>query len=84
MLKMRSVMNAKHSTQTTTTGETSEFFVSAAHIAKRYQVTSRAVLLWAAQGIVPSIRIGNKTVRFNPVAVRAAIEGTTRREGAQL
>lgn len=81
MLKMLRVMNAKHST---TTGEPSEFFVSADHIAKRYQVTSRAVLLWAAQGVIPSIRIGNKTVRFNPVAVRAAIEGTTRREGGAV
>jgi hypothetical protein len=62
----------------TTTGEPSEFFVSADHIAKRYSVTSRAVLLWAAQGVIPSIRIGNKTVRFNIVAVRAALEGGQR------
>lgn len=52
-----------------------ETYVSADIIAKRYSVTSRAVLLWAAQGIIPSIRIGNKTVRFNLAAVRAAIEG---------
>ncbi|PAZ05195.1 MAG: hypothetical protein CAK88_08925 [Verrucomicrobiia bacterium AMD-G2] len=58
-----------------TTGEPSEIFVSAEVIAKRYSVTSRAVLLWAAQGIIPSIRIGNKTVRFNVIAVSAALEG---------
>lgn len=67
----------------TPTGEPSEFFVSADHIAKRYSVTSRAVLLWAASGIIPSIRIGQKTVRFNPVAVRAAIEGTSVKGGAR-
>jgi hypothetical protein len=75
MLRMGSVM---HLTHPTTTGEPSEFFVSADHIAKRYSVTSRAVLLWAAQGVIPSIRIGNKTVRFNIVAVRAALEGGQR------
>ena len=61
-----------------TTGEPSEIFVSAEVIAKRYSVTSRAVLLWAAQGIIPSIRIGQKTVRFNIVAVRSALEGGQR------
>ncbi|MFM2221098.1 MAG: hypothetical protein RLZZ553_846 [Verrucomicrobiota bacterium] len=62
-------------THPTTAGEPSEKFVSAEVIAKRYSVTSRAVLQWAAQGIIPSIRIGNKTVRFNTIAVRAALEG---------
>lgn len=55
--------------------EPNETFVSAEVVAKRYNVTSRAVLLWAAQGIIPSIRIGTKTVRFNLAAVRAAVEG---------
>lgn len=55
--------------------ERSEKFVSAEDVAKRYKVTSRAVLLWAAQGIIPSIRIGTKTVRFNMAAVRAKLEG---------
>lgn len=55
--------------------ERAETYVSADIIAKRYSVTSRAVLLWAAQGIIPSIRIGNKTVRFSLLAVRSAIEG---------
>lgn len=75
MLKMRSVMNATHSI---TTGEPSEKFVSAEDVAKRYKVTSRAVLQWAAQGIIPSIRIGTKTVRFNIAAVRTALEGGNR------
>lgn len=68
----------------TTAGEQSEIFVSAEVIAKRYSVTSRAVLLWAAAGVIPCVRIGQKTVRFNPAAVRAAIEGTTKREGGAV
>lgn len=72
MIKMGSVM---HLTHPTTAGEPNEKFVSAEVIAKRYSVTSRAVLQWAAQGIIPSIRIGNKTVRFNTAAVRTALEG---------
>jgi hypothetical protein len=55
-------------------GEPSETFVSAEVVAKRYGVTSRAVLLWAAQGIIPCVRIGPKTVRFSLGAVRAVVE----------
>jgi hypothetical protein len=72
MLRMGSVM---HLTHPNTTGEQSEKFVSAEDVATRYKVTSRAVLQWAARGIIPSIRIGKKTVRFNIVAVRVALEG---------
>ena len=49
--------------------------VTAEQVAKYFNVSSRAVLLWAAQGIIPHIRIGTKTVRFNMGAVRAAVEG---------
>ena len=62
-------------THPTTASEPNEKFVSAEVIAKRYSVTSRAVLQWAAQGVIPKIRIGNKTVRFSMEAVRAALEG---------
>lgn len=69
---MGSVMKV---TSPTPKGEPSEIFVSAEVIAKKYSVTSRAVLLWAAQGVIPSIRIGQKTVRFSPSAVKRALEG---------
>lgn len=59
-----------------TTGEPSEKqFVSAEVVAKKYSVTSRAVLQWADQGIIPSIRIGSKTRRFSMQDVKAALEG---------
>lgn len=64
-----------HFAHVKTTGEQNEIFVSAEVIAKRYSVTSRAVLLWAAAGVIPSIRIGQKTVRFSLAQVRAALEG---------
>jgi len=72
MRKLPCVMQV---TQPNKAGEQSEKFVSAEVVAKRYSVTSRAVLIWAANGIIPSIRIGNKTVRFNMAQVRAALEG---------
>lgn len=72
MRRLGSVMQV---TQLNKAGEQSEKFVSAEVVAKRYSVTSRAVLIWAANGIIPSIRIGNKTVRFNMAQVRAALEG---------
>lgn len=65
-------MSVSHSN---TSGELNESFVTAEDIAKRYKVTSRAVLTWAAQGVIPSIRIGNKTIRFKLSAVKAALEG---------
>jgi hypothetical protein len=64
-------MNVTHPA---TVSEPNETFVSAEAVAKRYNVTPRAVLLWAAQGIIPHIRIGPKTVRFPMGAVRAAVE----------
>lgn len=61
------------------TGELDEKkFVSAEVVAKKYAVTSRAILQWADKGIIPSIRIGSKTRRFSMQDVRAALEGGTR------
>lgn len=49
-------------------------FVRAEDIAKRYKVTPRAVLLWADRGLIPALRIGSKTRRFNLADVISAIE----------
>jgi len=48
--------------------------VRAKVLAKRYDVSERAILLWAEQGKIPHFRIG-KTVRFDLDAVIAVIEG---------
>jgi DNA-binding transcriptional MerR regulator len=53
-------------------------FVNAAVIAKRYKVTPRAVLIWAERGVIPSIRIGAKTRRFNLTSVIAELEGRSK------
>jgi hypothetical protein len=50
-----------------------EELVTAAQVAKHCKVTSRAVLLWADKGILPSIRIGSKTRRFRMSEVIKAI-----------
>lgn len=50
-----------------------EPLVTAAHVARHCAVTSRAVLLWADRGTIPSLRIGSKTRRFRMSEVLKAI-----------
>jgi len=50
-----------------------EPLVTAADIARHCRVTSRAVLLWADRGTIPSLRIGSKTRRFRMSEVIKAI-----------
>ena len=47
--------------------------VRASFIAAEYDVTDRHVYKLAEAGVIPSIRFG-KTVRFDPEAVRKALE----------
>ena len=49
-------------------------FVDARVIARHYSVTSRYILQLAADGRIPSLRVGKKCVRFNESAVAAALE----------
>jgi hypothetical protein len=49
--------------------------VSARVIAERYSVTERAVCIWANKNVIPSFRIGGKTLRFNLADVIAKLEG---------
>ncbi len=50
-------------------------YATATEVAKRYDVTSRYILMLAAAGTIPSLRIGKKCVRFNMEAVAEALEG---------
>jgi hypothetical protein len=52
--------------------------VPARVIAKRYSVTERAVCIWANKNVIPSFRIGGKTLRFNLADVIAKLEGGAR------
>ena len=52
-----------------------DVYVTAETVGKRYKVTSRAVLLWADRGLIPSLKIGTKTRRFEMSAVISALEG---------
>ncbi|MBK1884392.1 helix-turn-helix domain-containing protein [Luteolibacter pohnpeiensis] len=58
--------------KTSTTSETN--WVKARDIARRYNVTERAVYGWKDEGRIPHIKIG-KVVRFDLDAVIEAIEG---------
>lgn len=49
--------------------------VNADTVAARYGVSGRYILQLAAQGKIPSLRLGRKCVRFDPDAVAAALEG---------
>jgi excisionase family DNA binding protein len=50
-----------------------EPLVTAEDVARYCNVSSRAVLLWADKGILPSLRIGSKTRRFRMSEVVQAI-----------
>jgi hypothetical protein len=47
--------------------------VTATTIAEVCSVTTRAISLWAQNGLIPCIRIGKKTVRFVPGHVEMAL-----------
>lgn len=49
-------------------------YVSAAKIASIFDVSTRHILNLAAEEVIPSIRIGKKSIRFNLDDVRKAIE----------
>ena len=56
--------------------------VSARVIAERYSVTERAVCIWANKNVIPSFRIGGKTLRFKLADVIETLEGAASKRGA--
>jgi len=65
-------MSAKHYTQPPTETDTWE---TADDIAAKLACTSRYILLLAAEGRIPCLRIGRKCVRFSYAAVLEALNG---------
>lgn len=51
-------------------------FVRPRDVAARYNVTTRTVLNWIAQGVFPAVKQG-RTTRIRMAAVIAALEGET-------
>jgi excisionase family DNA binding protein len=51
-------------------------YTSAEYLADKYNVSARYILKLAAEGRIPSLRLGRKCVRFSPEAVAAAIGDT--------
>ena len=51
--------------------------VKAAQIAKGYDVTPRYILQLAAEGKIPSLRLGKKCIRFDINAVSKALNNQT-------
>ena len=49
--------------------ETSERYVDARFLSKKYRVSSRLILVMAAEGRLPCVRIGKRCVRFSETAV---------------
>lgn len=56
------------------TANSEHHFVDARVIGRRYSFTARYALQLAAQGRIPSLRIGKKCVRFSESAVAEALE----------
>jgi hypothetical protein len=44
-------------------------------LARRLSVRTAAVLIWAKRGLIPCIRLNDKTIRFDWMAVLAALRG---------
>lgn len=47
--------------------------VTAEMLAEMLRVKRKTVMIWAASGRIPSIRVNRRTVRFEPEAVLAAL-----------
>ncbi len=69
-----SMKNNIRSDNTAPSDKSDERYVKAVVIARRYSISSRWVLLLAAQGKLPHIRLGAKAVRFSEAAVAKALE----------
>ena len=50
-------------------------FVCAQTLARKYSITARYLLQLAADGRIPSLRLGRKCVRFSEEEVAKALEG---------
>jgi excisionase family DNA binding protein len=48
--------------------------VNARELAGQYNVAPTTIRKWARQRVIPSLRPTNRTVRFDPEAVAAALE----------
>lgn len=48
--------------------------LTANEMAERLRVASETVLQWARSGVIPSLRISHKVIRFDPVMVVAALK----------
>ena len=52
-------------------------------VAQQYQVTPRAVRIWAKKGVIPSVRITPKTIRFDPDAIEKHLASLKQEQGSQ-
>ena len=50
-------------------------------VAERLQVTPRAVRIWAKRGVLPSVRITTKTIRFDPDAIEKHLAALKQEQG---
>jgi excisionase family DNA binding protein len=48
--------------------------ITVATVASMARVSTRTVYAWASTGALPSIRLGARTIRFDPKAVQAYLE----------
>lgn len=47
--------------------------LTASEMAKRVRVQAGTLREWSRRGLIPSVRISRKTVRFDPIAVLSAL-----------
>lgn len=49
--------------------------LTATELAERLKVRPETVKVWAREGRIPAVRLSPKVLRFDPVAVLAALNG---------
>ncbi len=48
-------------------------FLTARELAKRLRVSPETVREWSRRGAIPALRLSRKVIRYDPVAVLAAV-----------
>lgn len=63
---MRNTLLAEHTQETGNSKPEIKLLMNAAEVAERYSVSESQIYKWARSGIIPSIRLSPRCLRFSP------------------
>ncbi len=58
-------------------------YLTAKELAKQLHVSPDTVRVWARRGLIPTLRLSPKVVRFDPIAVYRAIAAASSKGGVK-